>query len=132
MSGVSSQAGLASFRRRYGGPILPPPSGVVPPGAPATGEPLPKLTVTPGRIYAHPIEFDEIAALDAGTVDDLVRDVQRKLAAEDARLRRLLPTAPDGYEWHGEISHETEHGVDDFTMHDTIRLRYRLVKIVTE
>lgn len=100
------------------------------PGSPAVGEPLPKLTVTPSRIYAEPINFDNYSM--RGSLDELVRELNVKLAAEDARLRRLLPTAPDGFEWRGEVSSSTEPCVADFTTHETIRLRYRLVAIAGE
>lgn len=95
--------------------------------APVTGiEPLPKLTFTPSRLYAEPIIVDDYDDVAAPFVADLVREVEARLMAEDARMRRLLPPAPKGHEWRAEIAHEVEH-LADFTMHDVIRLRYRLV-----
>lgn len=110
-------------------PAIVPPLGMFPALDASRLAPLPALTVTPRRVYAEPINVDELAMLDAVTTSALVREVEAKLLAEDARLRRLLPPPLPGFEWRAEISSLTEHDVDAFTMHETIRLRYRLVEV---
>lgn len=91
-------------------------------------EPVPLLprVAYPRKLEAERIPYD--ALFGAGTLDDLVRDVQDKLTAEAARLRRLLPPPLPGFEWRGEIAHDMDW-VGDFTATDTIRLRYRMVRI---
>lgn len=113
-------------------PILAPAAIVDPPILPPLGvlDPLPKLPPVsiPRKVYAEPIVYDGARYLD-GAIPDLVREVEAKLLAEDARLRRLLPPAPAGFEWHGEIAHDVDLFAGDFTATDTIRLRYRLVEV---
>lgn len=91
-------------------------------------EPLPALPYVayPKRLYAEPITYDGMRYLD-GVVSDLMHEVEAKLAAEDARLRRLLPPPLPGHEWRAEIAHDV-----DFTSYsatDTYRLRYRMVEV---
>jgi len=101
-------------------------------GPPPFPDPLPALprVAYPKKLEAEPIGWDALNPhLLHGTLDDLVRDVQEKLAAEAARIRRLLPPALPGYTWRGEIAHDVDYRFDDFTSTDTIRLRYRMVRI---
>lgn len=83
--------------------------------------------MTERALLRHLVVHDRARLFD-GVISNLVSEVDAKLRAEDARLRRLLPPAPAGFKWRGEIAHDVEH-VADFTMTDTIRLRYRLVEV---
>lgn len=54
------------------------------------------------------------------------RRVNARLYAEDQRLRRLLPPAPSGHHWEGQISSSDDWF--DRAASVTYRLRYRLVR----
>ena len=92
-------------------------------------DPLPALPriAYPKKLAAESIAYD--AAHFDGAIPDLVRELEAKLAAEAARIRRLLPPPLPGHEWRGEIASDVEYDFADFTARDTIRLRYRLVEI---
>lgn len=93
---------------------------------PVTGTPIPSLprVAFPKGLYSHPVGIP----YDDHAIHDLVRDVNARLCAEDQRLRRLLPPAPSGHHWSGQIS-----STDDWfdlaasAASVTYRIRYRLV-----
>ena len=98
-------------------------------GRPIIPEPIPNLEVTaiPKQVGTH-LSIDRFDLIDAGTVNDLVREINEKLTAEDARMRRLLPPAPDGKTWVCELAYSDE--IRGFGAETTVRLRYRLMPIM--
>lgn len=60
-----------------------------------------------------------------------VEEMIRKVAAEDARMRRMLPPAPDGMAWTSELQRlEDRRGfAGDYSDRLTFRIVYRLVSI---
>jgi hypothetical protein len=89
-------------------------------------QPLPAVSY-PKVIRGHDVPVGDLD-LGGGSMDALVRDLQARLAAEDARLRRLLPAPPWGHEWRGEMSTE-EEWTAPFRIDTVYRIRYRLVEI---
>lgn len=89
-------------------------------------EPLPKLSITPGKLESH--DIDPWSIYDSPT-DTLVAELNRRLFAEDARLRRLLPPAPEGTRWVGEVGETSAFGGTGFSAVTTFRIRYRLASI---
>lgn len=94
-------------------------------GKPIIPDPIPGLNPE-----AIPRKFGaEFAVPDLdllGAVAPMVRQLNSKLLAEDARMRRLLPPAPEGYEWRGEIASDIDYL--GFSAAATFRIRYRLVE----
>ncbi|WP_336642807.1 hypothetical protein [Microbacterium sp. MMO-113] len=92
--------------------------------APITGTPIPSLprVAFPKVLCSHPVSIP----YDDRPNRDLVRDVNARLYAEDQRLRRLLPPAPSGHHWEGQISSSDDWF--DRAASVTYRLRYRLVR----
>jgi hypothetical protein len=93
--------------------------------APFSGGPIKpegvQLPVTPGRLTSFEIE----PTIDSPSIFDEIRD---KIAAEDARMRRLLPPAPRSMHWESEL--QTQFSVFDFEAlkaRNVYRLVYRLV-----
>lgn len=87
-------------------------------------ERLPRMAY-PKTLRSHDLVIDPVGY--DGPLDDLVREVQVKLAAEAARLRRLLPPPPPGFEWVAELNVE-EHRGAGFRFETLARVRYRLVE----
>lgn len=77
----------------------------------------------PKRLTAE-LVLDELGTLGPS---DLVRDMNAKLAAEDARLRRILPPAPRGKAWRGEFEWTDSFDRYDFRAELKVRIVYRLV-----
>lgn len=92
--------------------------------------PIPNLphVAYPKTVRSHDLAFNYDELLGAGSMDAVIRDLQQRLAAEAARLRRLLPVPPWGFEWRAELSYEDEHR-RDFAVEAVYRIRYRLVEI---
>lgn len=90
-------------------------------------DPIPKLTMIPARITTPKIRLDTIDEQGKPSpVDELIA----KVNAETERMRRLLPPAPSGMRWTGEL--QVQESVLDFTRNrGTIeaRLVYRLEKL---
>jgi hypothetical protein len=98
-------------------PLLPP---IAPPA------PLPALTKTPARLTSETIAPDLVTVTES--IDPLGQ-LWRAVRAEDERMRRILPPAPDGYAWEGEL--QTQEPALDFERgRGTIEARivYRLVE----
>lgn len=110
---------------------LPPPRGILnPPILPPLGDlaPLPKLTIVPERIVT-PSLFAELDDRD-NPVREMVDDLMRRVQAEDARMRRLLPAPPRGMCWESELqSREPDYNFTRNTADVVVRLVYRLRKI---
>ena len=97
--------------------------GALIPTEPPRPEPIPALSVVPGRMKSFEID----AYLDEPSpASQIVAELQAKLAAEDARMRRMLPEAPPGMEWRGEL--QSAQHLDFMRMHGdvTMRIVYRL------
>lgn len=63
-----------------------------------------------GRMVSHKIEINEEDLIpEDGHTSEAIIDLVKKLSAEDSRLRRLLPPAPEGYFW--ELSIERADNV---------------------
>lgn len=75
--------------------------------------------VVPKRLTAE-LALDD--TLDVGR-RDLVREMNAKLVAEDARLRRILPPAPRGKRWAGELEWTEGFKLGELK----VRIIYRLV-----
>lgn len=101
------------IREFFARPVLPPAD-------------IPALSITP-----KPFRSETIAAyLDEGPMHEIMAVLFEKVKAEDERVRRMLPPAPPGTEWRGEM--QTEQPAYDFNrMHGdvSVRLRYRLVDL---
>lgn len=117
-------------------PLIPPLGVIVPPSCglgigaliptePIRPEPIPALSVVPGRMKSHEIEVDQLA--HDGPIPDLIAEVNAKLRAEDERMRRMLPEAPPGMSWRGEI--QAAQHLDFRAMRGdvTMRIVYRLI-----
>lgn len=106
--------------------VLNPP--ILPPIYPDTFEPLPKLTIVPGRLTT-PSLFAELDDRD-NPVRSMVDDLMARVLAEDARMRRLLPAPPPGMRWDAELqSREPDYNFTRNTADVVVRLVYRLRKI---
>lgn len=92
---------------------------------PVLGEPVPALprVAMPDRLTSH----DVILPTGDLPADTIIREVNARLIAEDQRLRRLLPPAPDGQRWAGEINASDHFDFDAYRAETHYRLRYRLV-----
>lgn len=86
--------------------------------------PAPPPVAHPKRLVSHDLFVDMFTP---GPLDDLVRDLNERIAAEAARLRRLLPPAPAGYEWRAELN--VEEDLERFRIVSVARVRYRLVAV---
>lgn len=98
-------------------------------GRPIIPEPIPNLEAAaiPKQVGTH-LNVDQFDILDAGCIADLVREINEKLTAEDDRMRRLLPPAPEGHAWVSELAFSDE--IRGFGAEMTVRLRYRLLPIM--
>lgn len=74
------------------------------------------------RMVSHVFSLDQHLQRDADHVWQLVQRLQEQLAAENARLLRLLPEAPEGFYWDGEI--QTLEDRESFLNNN---VRYRVV-----
>lgn len=112
---------------------LPEPSAVVlPPNLfpPIARDDLPVLPIPPAsfpkRLGSHELDFFDVYE---SPVQPMMDELMRRVTAEDARMRRLLPAPPAGYYWRGEA--QSSHKLD--FAHDrgdvTVRLVYRLRKV---
>ncbi len=92
--------------------------------APIIAEPIPRLekVAMPDSLKSH----DIVLSTDHMPARDIVAEVNKRLAAEDLRLRRLLPPAPDGQRWVGEILRQDHFDWVAFSAETHYRLRYRL------
>ena len=99
-------------------------------GRPIIPDPVPGLVLdaVPRDYRSHSITPD---LLGYGSLDELRDRVDAALRAEDERLRRMLPPAPSGCEWKGQIGwiDEFDHHADTYLLTSSLRLRYRLVPI---
>lgn len=87
-------------------------------------EPIPALTKTPDRVDGHaldPWDFDVYRS----PLDGMIGELTRRLSAEAERLRRLLPPAPAGSHWVGEIG---QYEPMSMSPTSTFQIRYRLVE----
>lgn len=109
-------------RRERGRIVAPSPIGCVIPAGPLNVEPVPiPRDAIPARLKSHDIDL----GVDRDHVAEGLGDVLSRVLAEDRRLRNLLPPAPFGFEWHGELrTHE-----DFATMRITARIIYELREI---
>jgi hypothetical protein len=66
--------------------------------------PIPELvdSAIPARVKSFEINLSQIEA-DAKSIHDELADIVSRVLAEDRRVRRMLPPARPGYEWHGEL-----------------------------
>lgn len=99
-------------------------------GYPGDLDPLPALprVAYPKKVGGEGILVDLLERdVLASSLRHVVRRVEDKLRAEDARLRRLIPPAPDGFEWVRELSYDDEFFGN--YAETTVRLRYRLVEV---
>src|SRR5688572_30483500 len=90
----------------------------------------PRALVGPSVFDGHSFEH-VITHQQMEEVDDLrkaFRDLEAAVYAEDRRMRsEVLPTPPEGWTWHGELS---VHDVDQLSGdHMKVRLVYRLVEV---
>lgn len=118
MSVPRSEGFLRAFHPYFERPLLPP---LVPPA------PIPGLApdATPKRMTSEELEV-ELVESSTPYVDELMA----KVRAEDERMRRLLPSAPEGFEWVGEL--QTGRPYADFTRNRgelVARLVYRLREV---
>jgi hypothetical protein len=95
--------------------------------APFSGGPIKpegvQLPVTPGRLTSFEIKPE--AAYDSPSIID---EIQAKVSAEDARMRRLLPPAPRSMHWESELQiGPTISDLSAFSARGVCRLVYRLV-----
>ncbi len=118
-------------------PLIPPLGAIVPPsnglgiGAliptePIAPEPIPALSVIPGRMKSHDLEIFHDALL-AAEPSALVATVNAQLRAEDERMRRMLPEAPPGMSWRGEIQARDHIDFQSNRGDIVVRLVYKLI-----
>jgi hypothetical protein len=88
---------------------------------------IPGLTFVPGKINGAPFTVEDALAPGDVTLSDMITDLLSKVQAEDARLRRMLPPAPRGMYWHGELqTREADYNFARNTADVVMRLVYRL------
>lgn len=80
----------------------------------------------PERLVSHVFELDRFEMLDVPEAD-LISEIHAKLAAENERLLRLLPDAPHGWHWEGDVEFSEEIG-SNFSGEIKARVVYRCVR----
>lgn len=93
--------------------------------APIKTEPIPGLVWNSAmRVSSETVHVSDAEALETHPVD-LMREIYAKVAAEDARMRRMLPPTPPGKVWLVELVARTEH-FDPYDSGTQFKLIYRL------
>lgn len=91
---------------------------------------IPALAIVPGQFRSETLRasVDDLIDNPARAAMDALHD---KVKAEDERVRRMLPPAPPGMEWRGELQSSDQIDYQTLRAEVAVRLRYRLFDLRT-
>lgn len=86
---------------------------------------IPELRAVPSRVKSFELPVD--AMLEKSTTREIFDELFEKVRAEDERCRRMLPPAPPGMAWRGELQSRSEINFATYGGDLVVRLVYRLI-----